>query len=189
VKLHALFLASEEAFFAALESRLSELTTRLRDVEDLLDAQRSLNVDLSLRALALTQRGAAPTAWVYDARMPNLIFEDVFEPEVGPEGTKRWVGTSGRLSGTLLLDRRHQYTFEVNVSEFVTSAAEESFRLTVNGTTWPWLSTKARLFSTIISEAPNESSLDFSLEIRDEFRPADRDVSFAFRRLSVVRLE
>jgi hypothetical protein len=187
-KLHSLFLASEEAFFLALENRFSELAARLQDMEGLLDSQRAVIDNLSIRALALTQRGAAPTAWVYHARMPNPIFDDVFEPELEPEGAKRWVGASGRLTGSLLLDRRHQYKFEIDAPNFVTAAAESSFMLTVNGTVWPWLSRTSRLFSTIISEAPHESSLDFSIKIEEGTRPADRDVSFAFRRISVIRL-
>jgi anti-sigma factor RsiW len=186
--LHTLFQASQDEFFAVLDARFSAIDARMQECEAQLDAVASLSDSLAARSLALASRGPAPTAWLYDVRMPNVYFPGVFEPEADDKGAKRWVGASGRIEGKLLLDRRFQYRFEVEVVDFVSSEAAASFQLSVDGRAWPWLSADGLHFSTVVAEAPNDASFDFALEVATESRPADRDVTFSFRRIAVSRL-
>ena len=186
--LHTLFQASPDEFFTVLDGRFSAIDARMQECEAQLDAIASLSDSLAARSLALASRGPAPTARLYDVRMPNVYFPGVFEPEADAKGAKRWVGASGRIEGKLLLDRRFQYRFEVDVVDFVSAEAASSFQLSVDGRVWPWLSFDESLFSTIVAEAPHDASFDFALEVTPESRPVDRDVSFSFRRIAISRI-
>lgn len=186
--LHTIFQASQDEFFSVLDGRFAAINARMQECEAQLDAIASLSDSLAARSLALATRGPAPSAWLYDVRLPNVYFPSVFEPELDAIGAKRWVGPSGLIEGKLLLDRRFQYRFEIETVDFVTEEAKASFQLVADGRVWPWLSSESSLFTTVIAEAPHESSLDFVLQIAPESRPAERDVSFSFRRIAFSRI-
>lgn len=188
VSLRNTFQASQEEFFTCLEAKLSALDRRMRECEAQVDALATVSDNLAVHALALSNRGPAPTAWSYDARLPNVYFAGVFEPEASGGSFKRWVGASACLAGRLMLDRRFQYRCEVEIVDFITPEAEASFRLVVGDRPWVWLSTAGRIFSTIITEAPDEIALDFTLEVPSANLQDDKDVSFSFRRLSFSRV-
>ena len=181
------FLASQDEFFDVVERRFGDLENRMRDCEALVESLARASDHLAQRAILLSQRAEPPVAWTFDARMPNLYFSGLYEVETKGGMAKRWVGPSCQFGGRLLLDRRYQYLVEVKVVDFITPEAEASFCLVVDGHKRPWHSASDRLFTTLVAEAPDETALDFRLEIDPQGKPEDSDVSFSFQRVSFRR--
>lgn len=186
-RLFRLYEASPAAAFAELENDLDRLQTRLAAMSVQAEALR----DTFENALkALTERvvaSPAPTRWTYDARLPNLYFDNVFEPEITPEAAKRWVRRLGSLTTRLALPRSVQYDFSVAIVNFAAPECRASFRLAVDGEVYPWLSQDGNLFSTVILEDPQADGLAFQLLVDTDVLPEDRDVSFSFSTIDIVR--
>ena len=188
-RLFRLYEASPEAAFGELEQDLDQLKTRLADVSAQAEALR----DTFEKALkALTERVVttpSPTRWTYDARLPNQYFDNVFEPEITPEAAKRWVRRSGSLTTRLALPRDVQYDFSVVIANFAAPECRATFRLAVDGTVYPWLAQDGNVFSTVILEDPRADGLAFQLSVDTDALPQDRDVSFSFSTIDIVRRE
>jgi len=181
-----LFRASPEGFFATLDVKLKELESQVAEVQAQLkgiaDIADAFIHDLPVRIGA----APAPTNWTYQALLPNVYFDDVFEPEANPQ-PKRWVGISGRLAWTLRLPRIAQYDFAVQCIDFTSEAMRATFRLQVNGTVYPWLEAADGLHRTIILDAPDEADLSLELSIDPATRPPETDVTFSFARIDIQR--
>jgi hypothetical protein len=128
----------------------------------------------------------APARWTYDVRLPNLYFDNVYEPELTEEGAKMWVRRSGRLRARLDLPRNVQYLFCISVVDFAVPEARESFRIAVDGRVYPWLAVDTNVFSTIILEAPEAQALEFEISLDSDLLPAE-DISFSFNRIDIKR--
>jgi hypothetical protein len=182
-----LYKASPEAFFEELDKNIAQLGAHLDECISRLDGISNLADRFLTGGLPGTLAIQAPTEWSYFAALPNPYFADVFPPEPTGERTKRWVGRSGRIGARLGLSRALQYDFVIHVIDFVSVEAEASFALTVNGETYPWLSTDNHIFQTMIMENPKETTFDFSVGIDPATVPGGKDVSFSFAMITVAR--
>jgi len=181
-----LYRASPEGFFAAHDAKIKELEYQIAGVQaqikGVAEIAEAFIHDLP-RRVAETP---APTNWTYRALLPNLYFDDIFEPEVTSE-PKRWVGQSGRLAWTLRLPRIAQYDFAIHCADFGSAAMRETFRLQVNGATFPWLEKTNGMFRTIILDAPEEKELALELSVNPATREPSSDVTFSFTRIDIQR--
>ena len=171
-----------------LETRFNAIERRMMEAETQASSLLALSDSIAMRALALSGRGPAPTAWIYDARLPNIHFTGIYDPETVGGTVKRWVDGSGSIGTRLLLDRRFQYRFEATILDFVSPEARKAFQLTVDGKPWSWLEHDGHVFATIVAEAPEESALDFTLSIGDKELLGGHDVSFSVSRISLSRI-
>jgi hypothetical protein len=186
-RLYRLYEASPEAAFTEIEDEVAELKVRLAAFSEMTDGlNRSLESALKTLVTRITIQ-PPPTCWSYDARLPNPYFDNLFEPEVGPDVTKRWVRSSGVLKTRLNLPRNVQYDFSISVVNFATPEFRESIRLMIDGKAYPWLSTENRIYSTIVLEDLHAEGLEFEVSVETELLPEDKDVSFSFSRIDIVR--
>jgi len=188
--LHRLYQASPEEFCAELDASLAKIQrveARLADCLSRVEAMAQLHEEF-LRTSLSRHLTEPARSWTYDARLPNRHFgESVLAPEKDANGFNRWVRRDHRLTAALALPRAIQYHFSILVADFVSSEAEASFSLTVDGKPYPWMSTEGRLFKTVILEDPAASSLEFELFVDPNAVPDGKDVSFAFRCIHVSR--
>jgi hypothetical protein len=185
-QLYRLYEASPEAAFAELDQNLAQLEKRLTMISETADGLHRV-FESALRAVSQpAMLLPAPARWTYDVRLPNLYFDDVYEPELTEEGAKMWVRRSARLRARLGLPRNVQYDFRISIVDFAVPDGRDSFRIAVDGRIYPWLSTDANVFSTIILEAPGTDGLEFELSLDTDLMPAE-DVSFSFSRIDVNR--
>jgi hypothetical protein len=183
--LYQLFHASPGIFFEelskkikGLDERIDRLTSRIEDLAEAMETYVRQD-------LPLARARPDVTAWTYDALMPNVAFDSVFEPEIMAGGAKRWVkAAASGLRATLALPRNHQFNFQVQVIDFVSPEAEASFLLKADGVVCPWLSQHDRLYSAVIPARPEGVTLDFALET-DPAASGDRDVCFSFRTIRI----
>jgi hypothetical protein len=94
---------------------------------------------------------------------------------------------SGVLKTRLNLPRNVQYDFSISVVNFATPEFRESIRLMIDGKAYPWLSTENRIYSTIVLEDLHAEGLEFEVSVETELLPEDKDVSFSFSRIDIVR--
>ena len=181
-----LYRASPEGFFAALDVKIKELETQLAGIQAQLKGVTEIAEAFIHDLPRRTADAPAPTNWTYQVLLPNLYFDDIFEAEVTPE-VKRWVGKSGRLAWTLRLPRIAQYDFAVQCAGFGSEVMRETFRLQVNGATYPWLETTDGLYRTIILEAPDEKDIALELSVDPATRDPNADVTFSFTRIDIQR--
>jgi hypothetical protein len=186
-RLYRLYEASPEAALAEIEETVAQLGARLTAVSEAADSLRGL-FDSTLQTLTTpAAQVPAPTRWTYDVRLPNVYFDDLFEPEFAPEGAKRWVRRSGLLRTRLGLPRNVQYDFSVRVVNFVVPETRPSFRLSVDDKEYPWLSVDDNLFSTVILEDPKEDGLEFEISIDSSQIPEEKNTSFSFSFIDIVK--
>jgi hypothetical protein len=182
-----LYKASPEAFFAALDNSIAQLETRLEECATRLDGISGLADRFLTDALPAKLVAAPCTGWSYFAALPNPYFADIFAPEHGTAGAKRWVGKSGRIGARLGLSRALQYDFAIHVVDFASHAAEASFALTINGQPYPWLDTAGHVFRTVVLEDPEAATFEFSIGVDPATIAEDKDVSFSFSMITVTR--
>lgn len=186
-RLYRLYEASPEAAFAKLEEDLAQLRARLAAVAENAEALRDC-LDTALKGLTTPAMIApAPTRWTYDARLPNPYFDNVFDAEITAGEFKRWVRRSGSLKTRLALPREVQYDFSITVANFAVRECRATLRLIVDGREYPWLSVTENVFSTIILENPEAHGLEFEVCVDTALLPQDRDVSFSFSGIEIVR--
>jgi len=186
-RIYRLFEASPEAAFAELDDNLTQLSARLAAVSEVADALHH-SFEMALKTLTATAVTVpAPTRWTYDARLPNRYFDGVFAPEITPDVAKRWVRRAGSLKTRLALPRNVQYDFSIGVADFVVPECQATLRLAVDGNTYPWLSVEGNVFSTIIPEDLQAQDLEFEVSVDPELVPHDKDVSFSFSCIDIVR--
>jgi hypothetical protein len=181
-----LFRASPEGFFSALDVKLKELKAQIDEIRAQLEGVTEIADSFIYSAPARRDESPAPTRWTFEARLPNIYFDDVFEAETVVE-PKRWVGMSGRLAWTLRLPRAVQYDFAVQCVNFGSNEMRDTFRLHVNGTKYPWLEIEGEWHRTIILEAKDEAELEFELSVDPATRAPGVDVTFSFARIDIIR--
>jgi hypothetical protein len=185
-RLYRLYEASPAAAFAEIEEDLAQLEKRLATISEAAAALHGL-VESTLRTISTPAVAVpAPTRWTFDVRLPNLYFDNVYDPELTETGAKMWVRRSGLLRTRLALPRVVQYDFSISVVDFAVPEWRQTFRLSVDGRVYPWLSVESGIFSTIILEAPEADALEFELSVASDVLPAD-DVSFSFSGIEIRR--
>lgn len=184
--LWALYNASPRAFFTALDARFKDLDDRIENIRTQVAGISDL-ADAFIRRLPQhLAPAAAPTQWTYRAELPNLYFDDVFEPEMKALPL-RWVGKTGRLTWTLRLPRIAQYDFSVQCVDFSSEDMRSSLCLKVGGTRYPWVNTENNLFETIILENDEEGDMVLELGVNPGTVVTQNDVTFSFSRIDVCR--
>lgn len=136
------------------------------------------------------ERGAqspAPTKWMYDVRLPNIYFSDVFNFEVADGRAKRWVGRSGSIGTKLLLPRNCQYDFTFHAADFVTPEARDTLKLSINGEPYSWLDKTDSAFHTMVLESTEAVDLEFVLAVDPAHLLESKDVSFSFSQILIER--
>jgi hypothetical protein len=181
------FQLSPEEFFAGADRAFAELRASLGSVVARTDALADLCAEMARTRLPL-QASPPATRWSYDARLPNLVFADVFEPEALPDGGfKRWVNASGRLATRLRLPRHVQYDLVVQIEEFCSEAAAQSFYLRIDGVQYPWLSHASRRYTSLILEDLDAETLDLEIGVAPEAMGGGGETTFSFRSIDLVR--
>ena len=176
-----------EEFFTGADRAFAELRSSIAAITARTDALADLCTELARTRLPL-QASPPATRWSYDARLPNFAFSDVFEPEaLADGGYKRWVNASGRLAARLRLPRHVQYDLAIQIEEFCSEAAAQSFFLRIDGVQYPWLGHASRRYTSLILDDPDAETLDFEVGVAAETIPADHDTTFSFRSIDVVR--
>jgi hypothetical protein len=181
------FQISPEEYFAGTDRAFAELRTNLGHVTARTDALADLCAEFARMRLPLLATVPA-TRWSYDARLPNFMFADVFEPEALPDGGfKRWVNASGRLATRLRLPRHVQYDLAIQIEEFCSEAAARSFYLRIDGVQYPWLGHEGRRYTSLILEDLDADIIDLEIGVAPETMPDGGDTTFSFRSIDVVR--
>jgi len=179
------FQLAPEDFFAGVDRGFADLRAMVDDLAGHVEAQAELITQLSRTRMWPAPPPAAVARWSYDARLPNFLFADVFEPEALPGGAKRWVGRAASIAARLRLPRNAQYDIEIEIEDFVSPAAAQSFYLKVNGVQYPWLSHRDGRYASLVLEDIDAEGLAFEIGIDPATIPPGRDVSFAFRAIDV----
>ena len=176
--------SSPERCFDRLGVALTELETRIDELEQ---RQQTVNdlFDTLVKRLATSQaRAPAATGWSFDLLQPNLYFGDLYPPEASGGDAKRWVGGTGIIAAKLRLARTLQYELEIQVVDFATPEYERSFFIRVDGRRYPWLHSGNRRYRTIILEDPGSTVLN--LEVGVETGPlTEKDITFSFSALEI----
>ena len=102
-------------------------------------------------------------------------------------GAKRWVGTGCRIAMTLQLPRNVQYDVAIQVEDFVSDAAAKSFYLRIGGLQYPWLSHEGKRYASFVLADEHADALALEIGVDAASISLDRDVSFSFRSIDVVR--
>ncbi len=182
-----IFQISPEDYFAGTDRAFAELRAGLGSVSARADALADLCAEMMRMRLPL-QASPPATRWTYDARLPNFVFADVFEPEALEDGGfKRWVNASGRLATRLRLPRHVQYDLAIQIEEFCSEAAARSFYRRIDGVQYPWLSHAGRRYTSLILEDLDAETLDLEIGVAPEAMPDGADTTFSFRSIDVVR--
>ncbi len=203
------FENSPERYFSDLDTTFANLRSAGAALAKRLDALTAFCDELAVTRVTAEAAGPLPQRWTYDARLPNHVFDDVFEAEPVPLGAKRWVGGSGRIAATLRLPRTLQYDITVHIEDFVSDAAAQSFYLRIDGVQYPWLDHAGKRYASLILAEPPApaippvppalvpsapvllqsaalSTLAFEIGIDRATIPIDRDVAFSFRLIDVA---
>jgi hypothetical protein len=180
------FQISPEDYFAGADRAFAELRASLGSVTARTDALTDLCAEFVRMRLPMLATAPA-TRWSYDARLPNFVFADVFEPEATSDGGfKRWVNGSGRLATRLRLPRHVQYDIAIQVEDFCSEAAARSFYLRIDGVQYPWLENADRRYTSIILEDIEAETIDLEIGVAPEAMPGG-DTTFSFRSIDVAR--
>lgn len=184
------FQLAPDDFFAGVDRGFADLRATVGGLANHIDAQAELIAELSRTRMLPPPPPAAVARWSYDARLPNFLFVDVFEPELLPDGAtpggaKRWVGRAARIAARLRLPRNAQYDIGIEIDGFVSPAAAQSFYLRINGIQYPWLSHQDGRYASLVQEDAEADDLAFEIGIDPATIPAGQDVSFAFRAIDV----
>lgn len=185
--LYKLYRASPEGCFLYIRDKIEELDGKLnnlsRYVNDIVKLSDALITDAAQRSSQIQ----APTKWMYDVRLPNIYFSDVFDCERVSSGFKRWVGRSGSIGTKLLLPRNCQYDFTFFAQDFISPELRDSLTLSINGETYPWLDKTGSTFHTVVLESPEATHLEFVLAVDSASLPESKDVSFSFSQILIER--
>lgn len=179
------FQLAPDDFFAGVDRGFADLRATVGGLANHIDAQAELIAELSRVRMLPPPPPADLARWSYDARLPNFLFVDVFEPEMLPDGAKRWVGRVARIAARLRLPRNAQYDLGIDIDGFVSPAAAQSFYLRINGVQYPWLSHQDSRYASLVLEDAEADDLAFEIGIDPATIPAGQDVSFAFRAIDV----
>lgn len=179
------FQLAPDEFFAGVDRGFADLRATVGSLAGQIDAQAELIAELSRARMLPPPAPAEVARWSYDARLPNFLFADVFEPETLPDGARRWVGRGAHIAARLRLPRNAQYDIAIHVDGFVSPAAAQSFYLRVNGVRYPWLSHQDSRYASLALEDADAIDLAFEIGIDAATIPAGHDVSFAFRAIDV----
>jgi hypothetical protein len=184
-RLYQLYDASPEECFKELTESIDTLKVQMAEFTRRSEALEGMFEGV-IKGLATRTIAEVPaTSWIYDVRLPNLYFSDVYEPEIGPNFAKRWVGASGVLKASLRLPRNVQYDFSIQVLDFVLPEYEETFYLQVDGHRYDWLNRENRRFDTIILEDPNAGELTFEIGVHADPQHNEKNVSFSFSEIQL----
>ena len=184
-QLYQLYDVSPEECFRELGDTIDELKAQVAELGQRSELLENL-FDSVVKSLATHPIAESPAAgWTYDVRLPNLYFQDVFEPEIGPGFAKRWVSGAGVLRAKLRLPRNVQYEFAVQVVDFLVPEYEQTFYMQVDGRRYNWLKSANRKFQTIILEDPSAADLDFELGVIVSPQIAEKNVSFSFSEIEI----
>lgn len=190
-KLEALYNVSPNLYFQHLEQTLEALATRLERAEEAIATTQG-NILPLLRSSQPVS--AQPVdSWLFDARMPNYYFDNIYEPEIGELYFKRWVGPQAITTWRLDLDRRFQYVVEVDVVDFQTPEYRAQLVLRVDGDPHPWLQTAEKHFKTVVSprklaDEPVLFELGIQLsEEQEQSQAAGGKAFFSFSRIEIRR--
>ncbi len=178
------FQLAPDDFFTGVDRGFADLRAAVGEIAGHVDAQAELIADLT-RIRMMPAQAAQMSRWSYDARLPNQLFADVFEPEGVPDGAKRWVGLTARIAGRLRLPRNAQYDLVIDIDAFVSPEAARSFYLRIDGVQYPWLSQHDRRYASLVLEDDGAADLAFEIGVDPATIPPGRDVSFAFRAIDV----
>jgi hypothetical protein len=181
------FQISPEEYFADLDRTLADARTGLAALDRRMDELTELCGALARARVSETRLHAPPVRWSYDSRLPNYLFDDVFEPEAVEGGAKRWVGRSGRIAATLHLPRHVQYDLAIQIADFAGDAAARSFYLRIDGEQFPWLSHEGKRYASMTLSDGTAGTLTFEIGVDPATIGADSDVSFSFRSIDVAR--
>ncbi len=168
-------------FFAGVNRGFADLRAAMSRLAGHIDAQADMIAELSRTRMLPPPPPAEVARWSYDARLPNFLFADVFEPE----GAKRWVGRAGRIAARLRLPRNAQYDLAIDIESFVCPEAAQSFHLRINDVRYPWLSHQDGHYASLVMEDAEACDLAFEIGIDSATIPAGQSVSFAFRTIDV----
>jgi len=138
----------------------------------------------------VTPRGTQsppPTKWLYDVRLPNIFFDDVFNVEIFEAGAKRWVGRSGSIGAKLALPRNCQYDFTFHAVDFISPEVRETLTLSINGETYSWLDETGSVFRTVVLESADAAHLEFTLAVDPASLAESDTVSFSFSQILIER--
>ena len=189
MKTAKLYTASKTAFFneyentiRTLHDKIDQLTRRSEEIED-------LYFDLIRKNASIKFRADPPSCWIYDVRMPNLMFSGLHQLQENHPPPRRWVGPNGVLKGHLALPRHVQYTFRIFVVDFVDRNCEKSFALKIDGHVHGWLAVDQQVYTAVTVEAPAESDLRFEVGVDPRTLPDGADLSFSFSRIEIRRLD
>jgi hypothetical protein len=182
-----LFQIAPDEFFAGIDRDFAEIRATLAEVAQRAEAVGELCEAVVRTRAAPPAAGAPASRWTFDARLPNFLFADVFEPEPLTDGAKRWVGGSGRIAAALRLPRHVQYDFAIQVEEFASEAAARSFWLRINGVQYPWLDHAGKRYTSIVLDDADADGLNFEIGVDPASLPDTADVSFSFRSIDVSR--
>jgi hypothetical protein len=181
------FELSPEEFFAQIDRSFADLRGSVAALASRVDALAALGEELARTRLPAAAAAPPAARWTWDVRLPNYLFDDLFEHEAVAGGAKRWVGAGGRISATLVLPRHVQYDLVVHIEDFVSDAAAQSFWLRIDDVQYPWLSHEEKRYTSLVLADTARDVLHFEIGVDPASIPADRDVSFSFRMIDVVR--
>ena len=181
----SLFHASPEACFEEIGASLDKLRSGIDLLSRRVDAISAFYEEYLKTKLPIAAT-VPMTRWIFEAGMANVYFSSTYPAEVHADYAKVWVDASGILSASLIMSRQQQYRFEITIRDFVDRHTEETCRLMVNGLHCPWVSTRERVYSTIIPEQPDLDTLEFVLSCAPgETNPT---VSFSFSSIKITAI-
>lgn len=180
------FELSPENYFADVDRNFKSLRTAVATVEQRLDSLAALYEELAATRAIMQADQPLPQRWTWDVRLPNYVFDDIFEAEPVGDAAKRWVGGSGRIEATLRLPRTLQYEMVIQIEDFVSEEAARSFFLRIDGVQYPWLGHADKRYTSLILADPEATTLTFEIGIDRTTITAGRDVSFSFRSIDVA---
>ncbi len=168
------------------EKNIEELNRRVRALEERVEAIRGLGEHFwqNEAAAYLLARGA--TSWKCDAGDANTVFENVFGSDSKDGRPKRWVTKAGAIGAEISISRAQPLIFTVEIANFAVPALADALKLSVDDADLPWSVREKLFYSARIAAKPGTPTLKFHLSVPQDLIPAEKDVSFAFRSLSIA---
>jgi hypothetical protein len=144
--------------------------------------------DHALKSSLRTARAAqVMRKWVFDARMPNTVFEQIGLPDRDEDGRwMRWISRRSAVTGTFTdLPRNVQYEFTVDVTAFPNEDAMNTFHISADGLPLPWLEIEKSQYRTIIPTSSRDG-LVLELGVSPVASQSAGGRAFAFSRMTLI---
>jgi hypothetical protein len=162
-----------------LEQRVAHLESQ---IGSLLSQLRILTLDYEAAKLF----GHAKE-WHFDVIEPNFYFNNVFPPELMPNGkSKRWVDQTARIRHAVCLPRHEAHTFTIDIVGFAQKSYSNALHLRIDGKEIKWSSIEGLAFTAEIPPLDNAFKVDFEVYIDPSVLLPDQSVSFSFRKISIT---